>query len=74
MEMADKMNHIERAMAGLSNQPVDRLLTYPLAMGVCRRLINGSGITYHEWVSDPKKFAQAFIDGQRRFDFDFAIG
>ncbi|HOB39215.1 MAG: uroporphyrinogen decarboxylase family protein [Methanomassiliicoccaceae archaeon] len=72
--MADEMNHIERAMAGLSNQPVDRLLTYPLAMGVCRRLINGTGITYQEWVSDPKKFAQAFIEGQRRFDFDFAIG
>jgi len=72
--MADTMNHLERGMASLGNQPVDRLLSYPLAMGVCRRLINGTGITYKEWVSDPKLFAAAFIEGQKKFDFDFAIG
>lgn len=71
--MAEKMSHMERAEAALSNQPVDRLLGYPLAMGVCRRLIGDAGITYKEWVSDPKKFAQAFIEGQRKFDMDFAV-
>jgi hypothetical protein len=30
--MADKMNHIERDVAALSNKPADRLPTYPLAM------------------------------------------
>ncbi|MDW5562234.1 MAG: uroporphyrinogen decarboxylase family protein [Methanomassiliicoccus sp.] len=72
--MADTMNHIERDVAALSNKPADRLPVYPLAMGVCRRLVNGSGITYHDWVTDPKRFASAFIAGQRYFDFDFAIG
>ncbi len=73
--MADKMNHIERDVAALSNKPADRLPTYPLAMGVCRRLLNnGAGITYHDWVTDPKKFASAFVAGQKYFDFDFAIG
>ena len=73
--MADTMNHIERDVAALSNKPADRLPTYPLAMGVCRRLLNNNaGITYHEWVTDPKKFADAFVAGQRYFDFDFAIG
>ena len=72
--MADTMNHLERGMASLTNQPVDRLVTYPLAMGVCRRLIGTGGVTYKEWVSDPKLFAAAFIEGQKKFDFDFAIG
>ena len=72
--MTEKMDHIERATAALSNEPVDRLTAYPLAMGVCRRLINENGITYRDWVSDPEKFAQAFIAGHRKFDFDFAIG
>jgi uroporphyrinogen decarboxylase len=73
--MTDKMNHIERDMAALTNKPGDRLSTYPLAMGVCRRLLNnGAGITYHEWASDPRKYADAFIAGQKAFDFDWAIG
>ncbi len=73
--MADTMNHIERDVAALSNKPADRLSTYPLAMGVCRRLLNnGAGISYHDWVPDPKKFADAFIACQRHFDFDWAIG
>jgi len=72
--MADTMNHLERAMASLQNKPVDRLTAYPLAMGVCRRLVGDGKMTYKEWVSDPKKFAAAFIEGQKYFDFDFAIG
>lgn len=73
--MADTMTHIERAMASLAGDPVDRLVTYPLAMGVCRKLLNGGqGIKYSDWVHDPKLFAQAFIEGQKYFDFDFAIG
>ena len=72
--MADTMNHLERAMASLQDKPVDRLCAYPLAMGVCRRLVGDGKMTYKDWVSDPKKFAAAFIEGQKYFNFDFAIG
>jgi uroporphyrinogen decarboxylase len=71
--MVDSMTHIERALAGLQNKPVDRLLTYPLAMGVNRRLLS-TPTTYAEWCSDPRKYAEAFVAGQKHFDFDFAIG
>jgi uroporphyrinogen decarboxylase len=70
--MVGTMNHIELAVASLQDKPVDRLSTYPLAMGVNRRLV-GTGLTCREWVSDPKKFASAFVAGQRKFDFDWAI-
>jgi uroporphyrinogen decarboxylase len=72
--MADTMNHIERDVAALTDKPSDRLSTYPLAMGVCRRCVGDGTMTYREWASDPKKFAQGFIAGQKYFDFDWAIG
>jgi len=72
LNMAE-MTHIERVMAALTNAPADRLTTYPIACGVNRKLVNG-GITYREWCHDPKLFAQAFIEGQKAFDYDFAIG
>ena len=70
--MAD-MSHVDRVMAGLTDQPADRLTAYPIACGVNRKLI-GKGITYREWAHDPKMYAQGFIEGQKAFDFDFAIG
>jgi len=70
--MAD-MSHVERVMAGLTDKPADRLPAYPIACGVNRKLI-GKGITYREWAHDPKMYAQGFIEGQKAFDFDFAIG
>ena len=72
--MADTMNHIERAVASLQDKPVDRLSTYPLAMGVCRRTVGDGTMTYREWATDPKKYAAGFIQGQKYFDFDWAIG
>jgi len=71
--MAEAMTHIERVMAGLTNAKADRLTTYPIACGVNRNLVNG-GITYRDWAHNPKLFAQAFIEGQKYYDFDFAIG
>ena len=71
--MVKPMTHMERGLAALANEPVDRLPTYPLAMGVNRRLLPGSP-TYREWASDPKLFAASFVEGQKYFDFDFAIG
>jgi uroporphyrinogen decarboxylase len=70
--MAD-MTHIERITAALTNEPGDRLASYPIACGVNRKLISG-GCTYREWAHDPKMYAQGFIEGQKAFDFDFAIG
>ena len=72
--MADTMNHIERCVAALTDKPVDRLSVYPLAMGVARRCVGDGKMTYREWASDPKKFAQGFIAGQKYFDHDWAIG
>jgi uroporphyrinogen decarboxylase len=62
-------------VASLQDQPVDRLTAYPIACGVTRKLLNGgNGITYREWCTDPKKYADGFIAGQKYFDFDFTIG
>jgi len=74
--MAEKMNHIERTMASLAGEPIDRMLVYPLAMGVLRRLVPGydGKLSYKDWSENPKLFAQAFIEGQKYFDFDLAIG
>ena len=71
--MADKMTHMERGLAALSNEPVDRLTVYPIACGVCRKLLPGN-VTYQQWANDPKLFGEAFVAGQKYFDFDFAIG
>ena len=67
------MNHLERAMAALTDGEADRLPSYPIACGVNRKLL-GDDVTYAKWCSDPKLFADAFVAGQKYFDFDFAIG
>ena len=73
--MTDTMTHVERGMAALTNEKADRLTVYPIACGVNRKLLNnGAGISYRDWAHDPKLFAQAFVEGQKYFDFDFAIG
>jgi uroporphyrinogen decarboxylase len=73
--MADKMNHIERAMASITNQPADRLSTYPIACGVNRKLLNnGQGISYRDWAHDAKLFADAAIAGYKYFDWDWYFG
>ena len=68
-----EMSHIERVMAALTNAKGDRLTCYPIACGVNRNLVNG-GISYRDWAHDPKLYAQAFIEGQKAYGFDFAIG
>lgn len=70
----DKMTPEERSKAALANEKVDCLPSYPIACGVCRRLIGDGTMTYREWCSDPEKFAEAFLAGQREFNFDYAIG
>ncbi|MDR0523234.1 MAG: uroporphyrinogen decarboxylase family protein [Candidatus Methanoplasma sp.] len=68
------MGHKERAMAALSDEKVDTLAAYPIACGVCRKLIGDGGVSYREWCGDPETYAKAFLAGQRRFGLDFAIG
>jgi uroporphyrinogen decarboxylase len=67
------MSHIERAMASITNQPVDRLSVYPIACGVNRKLLS-TPTTYSEWCSDPRKFAEAAIAGYKYFDWDWYFG
>jgi uroporphyrinogen decarboxylase len=67
------MTHIERVLASLGDKPVDRITAYPIACGVQRRLLS-TPTTYAEWCSDPRKYAEAFVAGQRAMDYDFAIG
>ena len=68
-----EMTVLERGMAALNGEEVDRLTAYPMACGLCRKLLPGT-VTYKEWSNDPKLFAQAFIAGQKQFNFDFCIG
>lgn len=73
--MVDSQTHIERAMASITNQEVDRLSTYPIACGVNRKLINnGAGITYRDWAHDAKLFADAAVAGYKHFDWDWYFG
>ncbi len=72
--MVKEMTHIERAQAALKGEKVDRLTCYPIACGVCRRLIGDGKMTYRDWSEDPKKFAESFLAGQQHYGFDFAIG
>ena len=72
--MAEKMTHQQRCMASLADEPVDRLTTYPITCGVARRCVGDGRMTYHDWASDPKKFAAGFVAGQKAFDLDFTIG
>ena len=71
--MTEKMTIMERGLAALSGDPVDRLTCYPLACGVCRKLIPGN-VTYQQWANDPKLFGEAFILAHQHFGFDFEIG
>jgi len=71
--MVKAMNHLERCMASITDQPVDHLTAYPIACGVNRRLLSVP-TTYAEWASDPKKFAAAFVAGQKYFDYDWTFG
>ena len=65
------MNHIERIVGSIGNQPVDRLTTVPLASEVNRRLI---GATNREYCQDPKVRAAADIAGWKYFGYDAILG
>ena len=65
---------LDVTIAALTNdKSAGRLCVAPAACGVNRRLING-GITYRDWVSDPKLFAQSYIEGAKAFNCDMTTG
>jgi uroporphyrinogen decarboxylase len=74
MSSVKEMKPKERALAALSGEKTDCLPTYPIACGVCRRFIGDGHMKYSEWCNDPEKFAEAFLQGQKHFNMDFAIG
>ncbi|MDO5861787.1 MAG: uroporphyrinogen decarboxylase family protein [Thermoplasmata archaeon] len=67
-----EMTPFERAVATLNNEQVDELPAYPLACGVCRRLLPGN-VTYKEWASDSNLCAQAFVEGFNTYKFPFTV-
>lgn len=69
-----EMTPLERGQAALAGEKVDTLTTYPIACGVCRKLIGDGKMTYREWTNKPENFAEAFLQGQKRYKMDFAIG
>ena len=73
--MVGTQSHIERALASIINEKVDRLSTYPIACGVNRRLINnGAGVSYKDWAHDAKLFTDAAVAGYNTFDWDWYFG
>lgn len=71
--MVKAMTHMERCVASLKDEPVDRLSVYPIICGLNRRLLSPP-VTYVEWSDDPKKCAAGFVATQRAFDLDWCIG
>lgn len=68
------MTHLERAQAAINNEKVDCLTSCLLTCAVNRRLVGDGTMTYREWATDPEKFAESFVAGQKRFQMDYAVG
>lgn len=69
--MAEQMNCMERALAAVQNQPVDRLPVAPLACGVNRRLV---GTSYKTYSTSGEGYADAWIAGWEFFGYDAIVG
>lgn len=69
-----EMTPLERGQAAIAGEKVDALTTYPIACGVFRKLIGDGRMTYKEWADNPENFAEAFFQGQKQYNMDFAIG
>lgn len=69
-----EMTTYERGLAALAGEKVDCLSTYPLTCGVGRRLVGDGTMTYKEWATDPKKFAASFVETQKEYKMDLAVG
>lgn len=64
------MNSMERMVAALTMQPVDRVPVYPILSGVTRKLV---GATYEEWCTNADICASALYKGVKDFDLDCVV-
>lgn len=58
----------------MADEKVDRLSTFPLACGVCRRLLGDGTTLYRDWATDPHVFSSSFIESRKRYGADFVGG
>ncbi|MCL1786695.1 MAG: uroporphyrinogen decarboxylase family protein [Defluviitaleaceae bacterium] len=64
------MNSMERIVATLTRQPVDRPPVYPILAGVTRKLVDA---TYEDWCTDANICADALYKSVKEFDLDCAV-
>jgi uroporphyrinogen decarboxylase len=64
------MNSLERCLAAMNHQKPDRIPVIPQAAQVFARL---AGYDFAEYARDPKKIANAHIEGIERFGFDGTV-
>jgi uroporphyrinogen decarboxylase len=64
------MNSMERIVATLTRQPVDRPPVYPILAGVTRKLVDA---TYEDWCTDADICADALYKSVKEFDLDCAV-
>ena len=62
------MNALERALAAMEFRPVDHVAVMPLVMRFAARLV---GVPYSVYLQDPRVLAEAQLDCQRRFGYDY---
>ena len=72
--MVDTMNHIERCVAAFTDKPGRQAFSIPVGHGSGPTLRGRRQDDLPRVGTDPKKFAQGFIAGQKYFDHDWAIG
>lgn len=64
------MNAMERVVATLNKQEVDRIPVYPILAGITRKLV---GATYEEWSTNADICAEAFYKSVKEFDLDAVV-
>jgi len=61
---------MERVVAALTRQPLDRTPVYPILAGVSRKLV---GATYEEWSTSADICAEALYKSVKEFDLDCVV-
>lgn len=64
------MNSMERVVAAINMQPVDRVPVYPILSGVTRKLV---GATYQDWCTNADICAEALYKSVTEFDLDCVV-
>ena len=67
-----EMTPYERAIAAIQNEPVDELACAPLAIGVCRRLMEQK-VTYRDWATNPALAAESFVKGVEQWKMPYTV-